>query len=746
VFIPLDYYRILGLPLQATSEQLQQAHRDRTLQLPRQEYSDIAINARSSLLDKAYATLSNVSDRRTYDEVFLARAYEVEPDNEAASSSVALAPNSRADSVTPSIEIDDHQFVGALLLLQELGEYELVLRLGRPFLTGGSASLSDGQYGDPALVYPDIVLTVALACLELGREQWQQGQYENAAEALDTGQRLLLREGLFAGVRGEIQSDLFKLRPYRILELLSQSETDVERRYQGLRLLQEMLQERGGIDGSGNDHSGLSIDDFLRFIQQLRSYMTAAEQQVLFEQEASRPSAVATYLAVYALLARGFAEHQPALIRRSHNLLQSLSSRQDVYLEQAVCHLLLGQPEMASHSLEFSQEHEQIAFIRSHSQGAPDLLPGLCLYAERWLQDEVFPHFADLSKQPASLKDYFADLRVQEYLENLGTNPELVDEPVATPPKAVAASAPMPVVEPTSDRAAHPEVEGFSTQTREDADALIAAARARIAAGANASNYANAPSRRPSASVSTAERVPSGGGRSGDAGAGRGDRPVPSAGGATATMSRSEGDLGRVVRRLNRGKRSERMRWIFPVGLVLTFLAAGFLGTWLIRTWASSLRSESRRPQPEQVVQPSPSVSPSPAPTPAATVKMLDKASGEQIIESWLAAKAAAMGPQHETDKLEEVLTGKKLTEWERLSKEAKAGNLHRTYTHKVTVTDVKQKDENADRASVLAEVQEGTTYFESGKQGRTTNSTLKVRYNLVRKDGKWAIQSWSIL
>jgi len=43
----------------------------------------------------------------------------------------------------------------------------------------------------------------------------------------------------------------------------------------------------------------LSLDDFLRFIQQLRSYLTAAEQQSLFEAESQRPS-VATYLAVYA--------------------------------------------------------------------------------------------------------------------------------------------------------------------------------------------------------------------------------------------------------------------------------------------------------------------------------------------------------------------------------------------------------------------------------------------------------------
>ena len=399
--IPLDYYRILGLPIQATADQLKQAHRDRTLQLPRREYSEAAIVARRQLLDEAYLVLSKPEQRQNYDASFLATAYDAELSQpELTQNGTIVDPDARS----PSIEIQEKQLIGALLILQELGEYELVLRLGRPYLSSGNANLKDGRFGDPRVVLSDIVLTVALSCLELGREQWQQGQYENAAEALETGQELLLREGLFASVRSEIQSDLYKLRPYRILELLALPDEDSIERQNGLRLLQDMLRERGGIDGSGNDQSGLSIDDFLRFIQQLRGYLTAEGQQTLFEEEARRPSAVATYLAVYALMARGFAEQQPALIRRAKAMLMRLGRRQDVHLEQAVCALLLGQTEEASRALELSQEYEPLVFIRENSQGAPDLLPGLCLYAERWLQDEVFPHFRDLSSSASRSK------------------------------------------------------------------------------------------------------------------------------------------------------------------------------------------------------------------------------------------------------------------------------------------------------------------------------------------------------
>lgn len=427
--IPLDYYRILGLPIQASTEQLQQAYRDRVQQLPRREYSELAIEARRQLLDEAYAVLSDPEQRSVYDANFFTKTYASDsPQRTESPTAVTASVEPNVYPEPPSIDISDEEFLGALLILQELGEYELVLHLGRSYLSSSSTEIETGRFGEPKIARADMVLTVALACLELGREQWQQRRYEDAAATLDGGQELLLREGLFAGVRGEIQSDLYKLRPYRILELLALPLEETQERRKGVLLLQEMLVERGGIDGTGNDQSGLNKENFLRFIQQLRVYLTSAEQQALFEEEARRPSAVATYLAVYALLARGFTQRQPELIQRAKVLLMRLGKRQDVYLEQSICALLLGQTEEASRALELSGEYEALAFIREHSQGAPDLLPGLCLYSERWLQEEVFPHFRDLVEQQVSLKDYFADDRVQTALESLPKETEATNQ------------------------------------------------------------------------------------------------------------------------------------------------------------------------------------------------------------------------------------------------------------------------------------------------------------------------------
>ncbi|MGL6283102.1 MAG: J domain-containing protein, partial [Microcoleaceae cyanobacterium] len=263
--IPLDYYRILGLPIQATNDQIKQAHRDRSQQLPRREYSEVAIVGRKQLIDEAYQVLSSPGDRQVYDAGFLAKTYEPDGKKGEATADAILAEtdandrNSIAEELglqkplpaidtsgevdphTPFIEITDREFVGALLILQELGEYELILKLTRPYLINHCASLKDGKFGDPALVVSDVILTVALAYLELGREQWQQGQYENAASSLEHGQELLLKEQLFTQLRGEMQGDLYKLRPYRIMELLALPEEQANRRRHGMQLLQDML-------------------------------------------------------------------------------------------------------------------------------------------------------------------------------------------------------------------------------------------------------------------------------------------------------------------------------------------------------------------------------------------------------------------------------------------------------------------------------------------------------------------------
>ena len=100
--IPLDYYRILGLPIQAPAEHLKQAHDDRTHQMPRREYSANAIGARRALLDEAYAILTDSDRRFDYDQRFLATAYDPELSTLDSGSSRPETPDP-----TPHIDITD---------------------------------------------------------------------------------------------------------------------------------------------------------------------------------------------------------------------------------------------------------------------------------------------------------------------------------------------------------------------------------------------------------------------------------------------------------------------------------------------------------------------------------------------------------------------------------------------------------------------------------------------------------------
>ena len=777
--IPLDYYRILGLPIQAPPEQLTQAHHDRTRQMPRREYSENALASRRSLLDEAYGILSDPAQRSAYDERFLTTQVE---------SDLMASPLASLAEQTPHIDIAEDNLVGALLILQELGEYELVLKVGRPYLSSGRLSsggtgLKSGQFGDPQVALSDTVLTIAFACLELGREHWQQGQHETAAEALETGEELLVREGLFEGIRAEIQSDLLRLRPYRILELLALPEPEYVRdRRKGLNLLQDMLHERDGVDGAGDDQSGLTMDDFLRFIQQLRSYLTAEEQQVLFEEEARRPSAVATYLAIYALIARGFAEHQPALIRRAKHLLSKLSVRQDVHLEQSVCALLLGQTEEANRLLELSQEYEPIAFIREHSQGSPDWLPGLCLYAERWVGGEVFPHFRDLSEHRASLKDYFADDQVQSYLEEL---PVEVSEGFAGVSALAGRSMSTGATGAANTWSSDETLEfGSATAVGGSRGAATSSPASRSRRGSVVTNSMAAPSTRsPSASegddsMETAERV-SFGPRSADRGAVRaalgGGLVAGAAGVAIAQnsasshrssqhiqmphqgMAQNSNAIDRPVvsspapprtplgerprpRTTGRSNPKSKLKWALPLWFPWALGLAGVMamGFGMSRWWRSA---------PAAIVStPTPTVALATAGIPGQPVPIqgdLNTATAKQILELWFTTKKAAMGQGHTIAQLDQALSEPKLSVWRKEAGDAQRDGAHVEYEHAVEVKKVDVNPTDSNRASITANVRELRKYYEGSAMKEDQTDDLQLRYNLVRQNNQWKISDW---
>lgn len=769
--IPLDYYRILGIPIQVTDELLNQAYRDRNLQLPaRWEYSSFAIAARKQLLEVAYAVLSDSQKRAEYEVDFLGKTESekaqeeapTQPDNDSSLDETDESQKSVLERPVPSIEISPEQFVGALLILQDLGEYKQVLNLGYPYLNNPQEVSPDKE--DPETlqaVKSDIVLTLALAYWELGREHWQRGEYETAADLGSKGLELLEKEHLFPSVWVEIRTELYKLRPYRVLELLALDEDRDVERGKGLKLLKDMLHERGGIDGKGDDRSGLGIDDCLRFIQQIRIYLTAQEQQDLFEAEAQRPSTVGKYLAVYASIGRGFAEKKPALIVRANDLLGQLSERQDVHLEQAMCALLLGQTEEASRALEGSKEEEPLAFIRDRSQGEPDLLRGLCVYGERWLQTEVFSHFRDLANQKASIKQYFADKEVQEYLEQLPSSADLQEQPSEDNPQhtlgeTMAKSRAgrqqslqekrVRTYESAPSRSRYyGETKTFAETSGRQTTALLTPKLSTNERGAaNFRGYAEDPQelsrerlvvtgfRQPALEPPPRRRRR----RSSPPSPPKNYKPEP---------QRPPHHSGR---RRNRSRSSSRRQRLL-LGAAAVVFGVGAFG--LVHKWFEASSSPLNALQGEQLSialnRPPIAIPPADAQV-VVPPEVLTQQGAEQAIQTWLTVKSQAMGNQHQVEKLDDILTGSLLSQWRERAAKLKGSNNYWQYQHQMQVRSLKTDTQNPDRATVEASVREVANYYQNGQlnRGQSDDYNIQVRYELVRQQERWLIQSSQVL
>jgi curved DNA-binding protein CbpA len=718
VQISLDFYRILGVPTRATPEQLQQAFEDRLQQLPRQEYSSAAIAARKQLLEEAFVVLADPQRREAYDKQW------VDLEN----------PANPANGLGLMLDITDAKLAGTMLLLQEVGAYQQILDIGAAYLQR-PIDLTQVPTNAGALE-DDVILALALAHLELGREQWQQSQFEAAGDALQKGLTLLKKEQCFAEIQTEIKGDLYKLRPYRILELLNNPETDSASRTEGLALLQAMLDDRDGIDGNQDDQSGLSVNDFLRFIQQLREYMTVEEQQTLFEQEAARPSAVASYLAVYALIARGVSEGKPNFVERAKALLTQLGDRQDIAIEEGMCWLLLGQPDAANQSIALSQDQESLDFMEQYSEGSPDLIPGLYLYTENWLQQEVYPYFRDLAGQSVSLRHYFNDPAIQDVLSDLETPDSGVTLTGISPGTAVQVAtetAPFPLNAPkASPERASSTPESLSSLFPED------------------SLQGEFPGSTPS-SVPTPKTKPR--------------RSAPK---QKKPSSKERGSRRPDAQRNGKPPTEEEKSGIRWAPWAIALLGVGVV------TGAMALARLFNPPQPAPIAVESPipnstvvngssptpttpptspavaSASGSPTPTvspsPSATPGVLSKPEADQLVKFWQTAKAEAMSEQYNTTNLQSVLLEPALSEWKSKVAQNKAAKGYWKYT--LDQLEIQNVDSlGKGRSAIKANVKETAQYFEDGKlvKAQSYTGTYPVKYTAVQKDSQWHIQDMQV-
>ena len=179
---------------------------------------------------------------------------------------------------------------------------------------------------------------------------------------------------------------------------------------------------------------------------------------------------------------------------------------------------------------------------------------------------------------------------------------------------------------------------------------------------------------------------------------------------------------------------------------ILGFLLITIL-SWLQKSLQGSTPPlEGEQPQ-VQLAQP-----PVPIPSPGSQILApegpLTEETAQQVIQTWLSTKSSALGSEHQIDQFQKILTDPVLSSWRQRAETAKKENSYWQYKHTVKVNSVDTKAANPDLAKVDAAVNEVADFFQAGQlnQGASYNENLRVRYDLVRKDGRWLIKDMTVV
>ncbi|XP_052201592.1 protein ACCUMULATION AND REPLICATION OF CHLOROPLASTS 6, chloroplastic [Diospyros lotus] len=420
VSVPLDFYRILGAETHFLGDGIRRAYEARVSKPPQYGYSQDVLISRRQILQAACETLANPSFRREYNQ--------------------GLAED-EFDTILSQVPWE--KVPGALCVLQEAGETEVVLQIGESLL----------QERLPKSFKQDVVLAMVLAYVDVSRDVMALSppDFIKGCEVLERALKLLQEEGassLAPDLQAQIDETLEEITPRCVLELLALPLTDDCRtkRGEGLQGVRNILWAVGG-GGAAAIAGGFTREDFMN---EAFLCMTAAEQVDLF---AATPSNIPAesfevYGVALALVAQAFVSKKPHLIRDADNLFQQLqqtkvtalanplhvnsatareSREMDFALERGLCSLLLGELDDCRSWLGLDSDNSPyrvpsiINFVMEHSKDEKDndFLPGLCKLLETWLLEVVFPRFRDTKDITFKLGDYYDDPTVLRYLERL---------------------------------------------------------------------------------------------------------------------------------------------------------------------------------------------------------------------------------------------------------------------------------------------------------------------------------------
>ena len=246
--LPIDHFRLLGIGPAVDTQTVLRTLAQRLDRVPDQGFTTETLQVRARLLQDSADLLSDPSRRAAYERELTAVA--------------------EGESSVPALEITSSHEVAGLLLLLEAGQaqdaFELVCRSLQPPQAPALGSTREA----------DLCLLAALACQKAAEDACSRRHFETAARLLQQGLQLLQRMGQVPEWRQRLLQDLDRLTPYLVLDLLSRELTVSDKRSEGLALLEQLVQRRGGLEGDGDP--GFDGEEFQAFFKQILGFTDPA--------------------------------------------------------------------------------------------------------------------------------------------------------------------------------------------------------------------------------------------------------------------------------------------------------------------------------------------------------------------------------------------------------------------------------------------------------------------------------------
>ena len=385
--LPLDHFRLIGVSPSATPEEILRAFQLKLDKTPDEGFTYEVLTQRSELLRLTADLLTDPESRREYENLLLKGA--------------------------SGLEFSSNREVAGLILLWESGSSKEAFKITRKALQPPQTpALGSSREAD-------LTLLAALTARDSAIQEQQLRSYSNAADFLQEGIQLLQRMGKLVDKRKELEEDLMALLPYRILDLLSRDLIDQESHKKGLGMLENLIIKRGGLEGNNKSEyvNYLNQQEFERFFQQIKPYLTVQEQIDLFLELQKRGSLEAGFLAFLSLTAIGFSRRKPEKLFEARKILKRLNlSGLDSMPLIGCLDLLLADIDQASARFSSSSDQNLRDWLDNYSGNK---LEALCIYCKNWLENDVLVGYRDINLNEVDLNSWFEDREIQEFIEKL---------------------------------------------------------------------------------------------------------------------------------------------------------------------------------------------------------------------------------------------------------------------------------------------------------------------------------------